>query len=372
MTKTRWGHQAVGLLDGRVLVVGGIGGKEYPNRPTAEAELYDPKTKKWRATGSLDVPRWLFTATLLHGSGCDPNCGKVLAVGGNSGPALTTAELFDPMTEKWSSAGSVTALRSNGTATLVSGPKCGSICGQVLVTGGPSKTTELFDPSDGTWAPTGEMVAASTGGSAALLPSGEVLVIGSGANLSPGTAGYTSALNAQLFDPVLGTWASTPPPSVPRLASVLARLGDGGILAVGGNSDSTYSELYYRTARTADSKEVWEPIGNLKLARVSQTQTLLGCRADSPVLVAGGLVSGGTTTPTAELFNYEPRGARERPEGAGPECLALKGADVSGSKVQGDGGSTRGRNVMLGMVLAMVIGAGAFSAYRRSRKQAGE
>src|SRR5213079_2417208 len=54
------------------------------------AELYDPASGSWSATGSLNTARYTHTATLL------PN-GKVLVTGGynGSGGSLTSAELYD-------------------------------------------------------------------------------------------------------------------------------------------------------------------------------------------------------------------------------------------------------------------------------------
>src|SRR4029453_6169431 len=58
----------------------------------ASAELYDPGSGIWTATGSLGDRRWFHTETLL------PN-GKVLVAGGsNSGGYLMSAELYDPGT----------------------------------------------------------------------------------------------------------------------------------------------------------------------------------------------------------------------------------------------------------------------------------
>ncbi len=59
----------------------------------ASAELYDPATGNWTATGSLNIKRAYHTAALL------PN-GKVLIAGGINGLAvngcLSSAELYDP------------------------------------------------------------------------------------------------------------------------------------------------------------------------------------------------------------------------------------------------------------------------------------
>src|SRR5207302_1397917 len=85
--------------NGKVLVAGGDG-----NGPSQEsAELYDPASGTWTATGSLSPGTSEHTATLL------PN-GKVLVAGGVNGDIfefstiLTNAELDDPTSEIWTTA----------------------------------------------------------------------------------------------------------------------------------------------------------------------------------------------------------------------------------------------------------------------------
>ena len=79
-----------GYPNGKVLVVGGGG-----NISLSSAELYDPATGTWTATGALSTVRELHTATLL------PN-GKVLVAAGtiwrldDSHSYLSSAELYDP------------------------------------------------------------------------------------------------------------------------------------------------------------------------------------------------------------------------------------------------------------------------------------
>jgi len=121
------------LPNGKVLVAGGV----YGLLTLASAEMYDPASGTWTATGSLTHARSDHTATLL------PN-GKALVAGGSGSNNfnLASAELFDPASGTWTGTGSLAIARYNHTATLLPN-------GNLLVAGGYNggslASAELYD-----------------------------------------------------------------------------------------------------------------------------------------------------------------------------------------------------------------------------------
>lgn len=97
----RMAHTATLLSDGTVLIAAGVvvvGCNRFgcSSAPTSNAETYNESTGKFTATGSLNASRYLHTASLL-------GTGKVLAAGGgNYFRAFNSAELYTPLTLKFS------------------------------------------------------------------------------------------------------------------------------------------------------------------------------------------------------------------------------------------------------------------------------
>jgi large repetitive protein len=209
MTVGRGGQTSTILSDGRVLVAGGTGESEGGDGPAlSSAELYDPGTGTFSATGTMTSGREYDTATLL------PN-GRVLIAGGvdESGRNVTSAELYDPVAGRFRETGPLTQARQSHAATLLSN-------GQVLITGGRQfvyedkpggwgllswstlASAESYDPQTGVFSPIGSMTTARFGHVATLLPDGRVLLAGGAATSSASTKPTAEGLaSAELYQP---------------------------------------------------------------------------------------------------------------------------------------------------------------------------
>lgn len=252
----------------------------------------------WSLVDDLNVARAFHTATLLLD-------GRVLAAGGAlpTHPGLSSAEIYDPLTQTWTPTGSMqrsrcymAAVRLLDGRVLVSGGRCGSGGGS------STNTAEIYNPVTATWTLTPNMNRDRTGHTATLLPDGRVLV----------AAGYSDSLGtwltaAEIYNPVTNIWTSTGSLATGRWTHTATLLNDGRVLATGGENYN-----FCGTVCTLESAEIYNPAGagtwsaaaNLNFARSAHAAELL---PNGKILVAGGFVQSnvfpGFSVKTAELFD---------------------------------------------------------------------
>jgi N-acetylneuraminic acid mutarotase len=260
----RLDHTATLLPNGEVLVAGGYLGVNSQYQPiyTATAELYNPSTGAWKATGSMTVPRAFHGATLL------PN-GEVLVAGGSNadGSSNVSAELYDPSTGTWKATGKMNSSFAAQLTLLQNG--------HVLVA---DETAELYDPATRQWTNTSAMYYnfGTSRLAAVLLPSGDALVYGN----------HFACYASEFYNPVANTWSRTNGQCGTGVSyGPIALLGTGKVLLAGGaiiysgkSSPSARSSLYDPSTNT------WLSTGSL-IHGGTHTLTLL---QNGQALAVGG------------------------------------------------------------------------------------
>ena len=220
------------LQDGKVLIAGGR--PSLSESLILSTELYDPVTQTWSSTGNLNTPRES-SVDIPESILVTLQNGKALIVGGadTDATAIDSVELYDPATGQWTPTGSLnTARRDAGIVLLHDGRVLaaagvtGPISGTILT------TAELYDPETGQWSYTANNLGVHRDAAKAIvLPSGKVLLI------SGHVASGANEHSAEIFDPATNRWSfgGTMPFGADHIRAVV--LPDGRVFAVGRNSN---------------------------------------------------------------------------------------------------------------------------------------
>jgi hypothetical protein len=238
MTTNRSGQTMTLLNSGQVLIAGG----ETCSSSTSctalnSAELYNPITGTFTATGSLNAARFNASSVAL-------NSGQVLIVGGFNGTSYPAAgELYDPIVATFASTPSLNTPRANATATLLDDGYVLISGGTTCATGCPSSIAELYE--NGTFFyfsyPTSNMTVPRWNQSATLLTNGQVLLAG---GYDACASSCISDSTTELFNPQGDSFVSSQALSTGRSGHTATLLPDGSVLLIGGiNNGITQSSV---------------------------------------------------------------------------------------------------------------------------------
>jgi hypothetical protein len=267
--EARFDHTATLLPDGKVLIAAGMARNGVID-PTAE--VYDPHTGQFVSAGKMQAPRgWGVTATLL------PD-GKVLLAGGASASYcgvscyLANAELYDPISHTFSLTGDMTGPRAGANSILLQN-------GDVLIVGGNEEsgsekaaTAELYHPSTRKFSVTGSM---HSGGSPVLLSmkSGKVLAL--------------SDAGGEIYDPGTGRFTVAGHSSFARAKFGVALLPDGRSLIAGGQLGGAWRPGTATTEIYDPNTGALTPGPQMSLSRFKLRKAVVPL-GEGTILIAGG------------------------------------------------------------------------------------
>jgi Kelch motif/Galactose oxidase, central domain len=273
-------HVAAPLPGGKVLVAGGVQDISAPF--LSALQIYDPATDEWTDAPSMGTPRALAGAAAL------PD-GKVLVAGGiatGAGSGLNTAEVYDPIGNSCTPVSGPAMAAGHGASPIVALLPTGKvlIAGGTGATGAPTSSASLYDPVTNTFSSAHPMGTSRAEAAGVVLPGGKVLVAGgfdSGSRLA----------TAEVYDPVADSWTPVANAmSVPRNFEEAAALPGGKVLVAGGQIDTTTTTATTDIYDPATNRFTPGPAMDTPRALFG-----LAPLPDGKLLAAGGLVLAGSS-----------------------------------------------------------------------------
>lgn len=269
-------HVAVLLNNGDVLITGGIlidGTIEFTTR------IYNPVSNSWAYEGALGNPRYGHTLNVLSN-------GNVLCAGGRNTAILNSVEIYSIQTTLWTSTGSLLKARYSHTATTMPD-------GGILVVGGRDgsgalSNVELFVPSGntGSWIAMSSMPSGRYDHTATLLYDGRVLIAGGIDIFAPTSVVF-------IYSQTNNQW-TTSSMLVARIGHTATELPDGNVVIIGGSSQTT---------------EVYNPITGTWTFGVSlptYQSDHSAVRISNNIVIIGGTDASGTSTSMCRIYDPTP------------------------------------------------------------------
>jgi hypothetical protein len=268
------GHSVTLLLNGKVLVAGGssqeVRALDNPvvfcGKYLSSAEVYDPTSDTWAPAASMSRPRGFHRTVRLPS-------GKVLAIGSAityerypNDPGLdydSTAEIYDPDADTWSDAGRLPVPRTDFAVAMLRDGRTLAIGGWRATPGASAEASnalDIYDPATNAWRP----ARPSAGASFKQAPFGTraVTLADDRVLVVWGGESQDSATNAEIYDPLADAWTPVAPPLVGPAPSpsTPALFGAAQLLLLpSGEVLSAGSQIYSPTSNS------WRPAAPTKV-----------------------------------------------------------------------------------------------------------
>ncbi|OGL44872.1 MAG: hypothetical protein A2149_06690 [Candidatus Schekmanbacteria bacterium RBG_16_38_11] len=302
MSIRRISHVATALQDGRVLVTGGRTATTIAGGGVvlSSAEIYDPATDTFTSTGNMNVARRSHTATLLSD-------GRVLIAGGGSGVStgttlpIASCEIYDPQTGVFTLAGNMNFARQFQRAVVLKD-------GRILLANGstgagtsaPTKKMEIYDPQANTFTYIGDSIYPRLAQGAVRMRDGRVLLIASYTGVSGGISP-----SCEIYDPQTNTFTATGSMHHPRIDIGGFLLPSGKVLVPAGAMTVLGAAVFHPTAEIFDPEtEEWKFVGSLNLGRDEFSGVLL---KDGRAFISGGFGKNVSYLQGAEIYTSSPQ-----------------------------------------------------------------
>ena len=236
MPTARFGMETL-VVDGKIYAMGGAKKEGNRFKFLSVVEMYDPVTDTW--VQKADMPVW------RDGGTCVVD-GKIYIIGGGAANRkerrLDIVDVYDPATDTWAKAKSMNHARSGAAVSVVNGKiyaMGGTGWPQIPNHPGPFLSSiEVYDPKTNRWTEKTEMPAPKSGHTASVID-GKIYVIGGGFR---GNGPYMYLSTVEIYDPETDRWTQEPDMPVGKSGHGAAVI-NGNIYIFGGSTAGVWAPL---------------------------------------------------------------------------------------------------------------------------------
>jgi N-acetylneuraminic acid mutarotase len=222
---TARGFLGTAVVGGQLYAIGGSPHMIQHDPGLGIVEVYDPETDRWSSAPEMPTPRADLTASVVDGT--------IYAIGGTrhvAVDALGTVEMYDPASKIWVRKADMPTPRLHLTSAVVDG--------KIYVFGGgpewpvPLAALEIYDPVTDSWTRGADMPTPRTGVWCSVM-NGKIYVVG-------GLSWENKALSTvEVYDPTTDKWEAAPNMPTPRFLMAVETLRNRLYVLGGSATDYT-------------------------------------------------------------------------------------------------------------------------------------